>query len=213
MNKYSLHSKEIDSVELKCLVISKGVKVDKSVYKQFAGKYLLGINPLMCNCIILSDGTIVQMTDMGFHLKYLTGILSWDNLKLLKYASQLETPFTVSLLEDRPALFYNNEFVDFVTFPPKTDFYHQKTNSGLNFIGNSVIQGVDWVAFQCLWPCEYALTGKGCEFCFSEGDFETLARKNKPLPLAVSASDVAQIVDYAIKNVGCNSIQITGLDF
>jgi len=210
MTKYNLELREIDSIELKCLVVSKGVKVDKNVYKQFAGKYRLGINPLMCNCIILSDGTIVQMTDMGFHLKYLTGILSWDNLKLLKYASQLETPFTVSLLEDRPALFYNKEFVDFVTFPPKTDFYHQKTNSGLNFIGNSVIQGVDWVAFQCLWPCEYALAGKGCEFCFSGGDFETLAKKKKPLPLAVSASDVAQIVDYAIKNVGCNSIQITG---
>lgn len=210
MNKYNLESNQIDSIELKCLVISKGVKVDKSVYNQFAGIYRLGVNPLMCNCIILSDGTIVQMTDMKFHLKYLTGILSWDNLKLLKYASQLETPFTISLLDEKAALFYKKEFIDFITFPPKTNFYHQKTNTGLNFIGNSVIQGVDWVAFQCLWPCEYATSGKGCEFCFSGGDFETLARKKKPLPLAVSASDVAQIVDYAIKKVDCNSIQITG---
>ncbi|MEI6578465.1 MAG: radical SAM protein [Eubacteriales bacterium] len=210
MNKYNLNSKEIDSVELKCLAVSRGVKVDKSVYKQFAGKYRLGINPLMCNCIILSDGTIVQLTDMGFHLKYLSGILSWDNLKLLKYASELETPFTVSLVEEKPALLYKKEFVDFVSFPPKTDFYHQKTDSDLKFIGNSVLQGVDWVAFQCLWPCEYATAGKCCEFCFSGGDFETISKKKKPLPSAVSASDVAQIVEYAIKNVGCNSIQITG---
>ena len=72
------------------------------------------------------------------------------------------------------------------------------------------MQGVDWVAFQCLWPCEYAASGKACQFCFSGGDFETLVRKKKPLPEPVRAEDVAEIVEYAIKEVGCNSIQITG---
>jgi len=210
MNRYNIVNTEIDSIELKCLVVSKGVKVEKAIYKKYTKINRLGVNPLMCNCIILSDGTIVQLTDMGFHLKYLTGILSWDNLKLLKYASQLETPFLLTLSDDEPALYYKGTFLDFVSFPPKNDFYFQKTSSGLPFIGNAVLQGVDWVAFQCLWPCEYAAAGKPCEFCFSGGDFETLAKKKKLLPKPINPSDVAEIVKYAIENAGCNSIQITG---
>jgi len=80
----------------------------------------------------------------------------------------------------------------------------------LPFIGNAVLQGLDWVAFQCSWPCEYAAAGKPCEFCFSGGDFETLAKKKKPLPKPVNPTDIAEIVKYTVENVGCNSIQITG---
>lgn len=98
MNKYLIDKQEIDSIELKCLVVSRGLKVSKEVYRQFSNDYRLDINPLTCNSFRLSDGTIVQLTDMGFHLKYLGGMLSWSNLKLLKYASQLGTPFTLSLI-------------------------------------------------------------------------------------------------------------------
>lgn len=210
MNKYIVMNTEIDSVDLKCLVISRGVKVSKEIYKLFSKTNRLAINPLMCNCIILSDGTIVQLTDMGFHLKYLTGILSWDNLKLLKYASELVTPFSLKVHKGKPALFYNNNFVDEVTFPPKNDFYKQKTSFGVPFVGNAVLQGLDWVSFQCLWPCEYAAAGKACEFCFSGGAFETLAKKRKPLPKPVCPGDFAEIVKYAVEMCGCSSIQITG---
>jgi len=210
MNDYTIDGNKIDSVILKCLVVSKGIKVDKDVYETFSRKYRLNISPLTCNCLILSDGTIMQMTDMKFHLRYLTGILSWDNLKLLRYASQLETPFTLKVIDDKPALLHNNDFIDFVSFPEYSDFYKQKTTSGLPFIGNTVIQGLDWVAFQCLWTCEYAAEGKACEFCFSGAEFVGLKSKGKKLPEAVDPSDVADIVDYARKNVGCSSIQITG---
>ncbi len=210
MHTYRLKDKEVDSVELKCLVVGKGLKVSKEVYRNFAGKYRLSMNPLTCNCFFLSDGTIVQLTDMGFHLQYLSGILSWDNLKLLRYASALETPFSLRMHGQEPALYYHDELVDVVRFPPATDFYKQKTASGLPFIGNAVLQGVDWVAFQCLWPCEYAAAGKPCEFCFSGGDFQTLARKKKPLPAPVPPADMAEIVRYAMEQAGCNSVQITG---
>lgn len=179
LNYYDFLGERIDSIELKCLVVSKGVKVSIEVYKRFAKTNRLGVNPLMCNCMILSDGIIVQLTDMSFHLKYLTGILSWDNLKLLKYASALETSFSLKLFDGKPALFYKDKFVDFVSFPPENDFYIQKTSLGLPFIGNSVLQGVDWVAFQCLWPCEYAASGKPCQFCFSGAEHEALAKKKK----------------------------------
>ena len=210
MNSYTIDGTQIDSVDLKCLVVSRGIKTDKEVYRKFSRSSRLNISPLTCNCIILSDGTIVQMTDMSFHLRYLTGILSWDNLKLLKYASQLETPFALKVKDKKPALFYKNDFIDFVKFPPYTDFYNRKTSSGLAFAGNSVIQGNNWVAFQCLWVCEYAAAGKPCEFCFSGAAFQTLAAKNKKLPEPVRADDVAEIIDYGIKNAGCNSVQITG---
>jgi hypothetical protein len=142
LNKYYILDTAIDSIDLKCLVVSQGVKVSKEVYRNYSKTNRLGVNPLMCNSMILSDGTIVQLTDMGFHLRYLTGILSWDNLKLLRYASDLETPFSLKISEGKPALFYNDIFLDFVSFPPKTDFYGQKTSSGLPFIGNAVLQGV-----------------------------------------------------------------------
>jgi len=210
MNEYIISGEKLDSVELKCLVISRGVNVDKDVYKVFSPENRLNISPLTCNCLILSDGTIVQLTDMKFHLRYLTGILSWDNLKLLKYASQLGTPFNLKIVDGKPALFYEKEFIDFVSFPPYTDFYKKKTSSELPFSGNAVIQGRDWVAFQCLWVCEYALSGKACEFCFSGDAFQSMAAKGKKLPKPAKASDVAEIVEYGISNVGCSSVQITG---
>lgn len=209
MNQYQLMGETIDSIELKCLVVGKGVKVGKEVYKAFAHTRL-HINPLMCNCMLLSDGTIVQLTDVSFHLRYLTGILSWDNLKLMRYASELETPFSIRLDGGKAALFHKDTLVDYVTFPPATEFYTRKTSGGLPFIGNAVLQGTDWVAFQCLWPCEFGAAGKPCEFCFSGAEFEALAKKKKPQPPAVKPEDVGEIVQYALQNVGCNSIQITG---
>ncbi len=210
MNTYNYRGMEIDSVELKCLLVSRGVKVSQAVYQHFSKTHRLGVNPLMCNCMTLPDGTMVQLTDMGFHLKYLTGILSWDNLKLLKYASVLKTPFSIRMDGEEAAVFDEDRFICHVGFPPKSGFYMQKTASGLPFLGNAVLQGVDWVAFQCLWPCEYGAAGKSCQFCFSGAEHETLVKKHKPLPCAVPPDDVADIVEYAIEHAGCNSIQLTG---
>lgn len=211
MNSYVIDGQPCDSVELKSLVVSRGVKVDPKVYKKVSPHYRLSQSPLHCNCMRLSDGTVVQLTDMAFHLKNLKGMLSWDTLKMMKYMKDLVTDFVVALDDnDEPVLTYKGEVVDHVSFPPKVDFYLQKTKSGLPFSGNAVLQGVDWVAFQCLWPCEYGAAGKPCQFCFSGAQFESLKRKGKPLPAPVSASDFAEIVNYAIDNCDVNSIQITG---
>jgi hypothetical protein len=210
MKAFFLGKEKVDAVELKCLLISKGVRVENVVYKQFGKDFRLNPSPLTCNSLMLSDGTNVQLTDVNFHLKYLTKTLSWNNLKLMKYASQLATPFQLKVLDDKPALFYDKDFVDFVTFHKKSDFYLQKTSSGLPFAGNAVIQGCDFVSFQCLWYCEYAAKGKPCQYCFSGADFEARARKNKSQPLAVPASDVAEIVRYAVVHDNVNSLQLTG---
>jgi hypothetical protein len=122
----------------------------------------------------------------------------------------LSTPFSLRIQNDHPTLFYNNIEIDTVTFPPATSFYQQKTASGRPFVGNAVLQGLDWVAFQCLWPCEYAAAGQSCQFCFSGGDFEAAAKKGKTLPQAVPSSDLAEIVKYALDNDGVSNVQITG---
>ncbi|MCL2248070.1 MAG: hypothetical protein FWC13_02255 [Oscillospiraceae bacterium] len=210
MNGYTINGEDLDSVDLKCLLISRGVNVDKEVYNLFSPTNRLNISPLTCNCIFLSDGTLVQLTDMKFHLRYLMGVLSWNNLKLLRYASQLGTPFHLKVVNSKPALFHEKTFLDFVSFPVYTDFYKQKTSSGLPFAGNTVIQGRDWVAFQCLWVCEYATCGKACEFCFSGDAFQSIAKKGKSLPKPVSPADVEEIVEYGMNTAGCSSVQITG---
>ncbi|KAA6333619.1 hypothetical protein EZS27_017988 [termite gut metagenome] len=210
MKKYIIGNEEADSVELKCLLISKGVRVDNAVYKRFGKDYRLNASPLTCNSFTLSDGTNVQLTDVGFHLRHLFKALSWSNIKRSNYESELGTPFQLRVLDDKPTLFYEKECIDFVTFHQKTEFYKQKTSSGLPYVGNAVLQSCDFVSFQCLWSCEYAAGGKPCEFCFSGAEFEALAQKGKSQPAAVKASDVAEIVRYAVQNDDVNSVQITG---
>ena len=210
MNKYTINGVNIDSVDLKCLLVSRGVKVHNSVYRGHRDHARLSANPLWCNCVILSDGTIAQLTDTNLHLRYLSAVLNWDNLRLLKYMKDLSTPFSLRMIGGKPTLLYNNAEIDAVTFPPASGFYRRKTASGLPFSGNAVLQGLDWVAFQCLWPCEYAADGHACQFCFSGGDFESAAKKGRALPRAVPASDAAEIVEYAIENDGVSNVQITG---
>jgi hypothetical protein len=210
MNQYTIDGETLTSLELKCLLVSRGVQVDSAVYRRFGHEYRLSVNPLTCNCLLFSDGTIVQMTDTRFHLRYLSGILSWENLKLLRYVSELGTPFKIQLQNDKATLFHKHEFVDEVTFPPYTDFFKQHTAAGTPFIGNAVLQGLDWVAFQCLWSCEYAAAGKPCQYCFSGAEFQALAEKGKPQPGPLSPEDAAEIARYAFENTGANSIQITG---
>jgi len=210
MNKYIIDGNNIDSVELKCLLISRGIKVDNAVYQRQKNAARLSKSPLCCNCLLLSDSTVVQLTDTSFHIRHLSAVLKWDNIRLLKYMRDLNTPFSLRMQDDRATLFYNDVEIDTVTFPPFSTFYRKKSVAGRSFVGNAVLQGLDWVAFQCLWACEYAAAGQPCQFCFSGAAFENAAKKGKELPSAVPAPDVAEIVKYAITNDGVCNIQITG---
>ena len=210
MNKYVIDGNCIDSIELKCLIISRGIRVDDAVYRRHKNTARLSMSPLCCNCLLLSDSTVVQLTDINFHLHYLSSIFKWDNIRLSKYLGDLSTPFSLRIQDDRPTLFYNNLEIDTVSFPPVSSFYRQKTAMGSPFVGNAVLQGLDWVAFQCLWTCEYAAAGQPCQFCFSGADFDNAAKKGKTLPKAIHASDVAEIVNYALNNDNVTNIQITG---
>lgn len=200
----------VDSVELKCLVISRGLKIDKEVYQKCGKDYRIYPNALTCNSFKLPDGTIVMATDLGFHMSTLFSMFSWDNLKLFKYMSDMTTDYRLALINEQPTLLYKDAEVTAVELMPGTKFYKQKTGSGMPFIGNAVLQGCDWVAFQCLWPCDYACAGKPCQFCFSGGQFESLARRHKPMPSIPSPQDVSEIILYAVEHDGVNSMQLTG---
>ena len=207
---YLLNGETVDSVELKCMVVSRGVKIDREVYQKLGESFRIYPNALTCNCFQLPDNTIVMATDIGFHLSTLSSMFSWDNLKLFKYMNDMQTDFRIALSGGEPVLLYKGREVTPIRFLPGTKFYEQKTASGMPFAGNAVLQGCDWVAFQCLWPCEYACAGKPCQYCFSGGQFEALAKRKKPMPFIPSPADVAEVVKYAVEHDGVNSIQITG---
>ncbi|MDR3296722.1 MAG: hypothetical protein LBS94_00620, partial [Prevotellaceae bacterium] len=79
MNTYYFAQLSADSVDLKCLLINKGVRVEVEVYDRWEGRVRLNRNPLWCNSFLLSDGTNVYLTDMG---------------------ERGDTPFRIALLPD-----------------------------------------------------------------------------------------------------------------
>lgn len=54
------------------------------------------------------------------------------------------------------------------------------------------------------------MSGKACQYCFSGGQFEALAKRKKPMPFIPGPQDVAEIINYAICSCGADSVQITG---
>ena len=208
--EFHLGGETVNSVELKCLVVSRGLKIDREVYRECGKDYRISPNALTCNCFRFPDDTIVMATDLGMHLSTLSSMFSWDYLKLFRYMGDMTTDFRLSLVQGRPTLLWKGETVTPVKLLPGTEFYRRKTESGMPFMGNAVLQGCDWVAFQCLWPCEYACAGKPCQFCFSGGQFEALARRHKPMPFIPSPEDVSEVVLYAVEHDGVNSMQLTG---
>ena len=212
LSKYVFEGREIDSLDLKSLIITRGVRVNDGVYKEFRNKFRINPNPLTCNCVILPDGTIAQCTDIALHLRYLRQAMSLESLKQIGTFFQGWKPFDMKVSESGKAvLSYDGKHVTEVSFPEKSHFYEQKTSSGLPFLGNAVLQGVDTVAFQSLWPCEIARAGYACQFCYTGGISEQRAKKHKAEPKIPTLRDAAEIVDYAMnKEKMAEYIQITG---
>jgi hypothetical protein len=209
---FKIQNTIVDSVDLKALLVSRGIKVSNEIYRKFKPQFRLSINPLECNTIILPDNTIVQLTDLAFHMEYVRKAISWNSLKQLKYFSQLKTSFRLDVDESGiPCLFYKKQKITSVTFPKSIDFYNQLTSTGIPFLRNAVLQGTQWLSFQLLWKCDYACAGEPCQYCYSGGELESLVKRNKKLPVYPTPEDIAEIVEYAvIKQKYADSIQITG---
>jgi hypothetical protein len=213
LGQYLFDGEKVDSLDMKSLIVTRGVKVNDRVYKRFQNEYRINPNPLTCNCLILPDGTIAQLTDVALHLRYLKQAMSVDSLKQIGTFLQGWKPMEMDLEDssDEAALWYEGNEVSKVRFPRRSSFYEQKTSSGLPFINNAVLQGVDTVAFQSLWPCELARAGYACQFCYTGGISEQLAKRHKPEPRMPTPRDVAEIVDYAVnKEKSAEHVHITG---
>ena len=126
MLRYNFGEYDVDSVELKCLLISRGLKIAPEVYKKLGGKYRIHPNALTCNCLKLPDETIVMATDLSLHLSTLSSMFSWDNLKLFRYMSDMQTDFRVELSGVNPVLVHRGIEVCPVSFMPKSEFFSQK---------------------------------------------------------------------------------------
>ena len=210
--KYIFEGEEVDSLDLKSLMVTRGVRVNDKVYREYREKSRIDPNPLTCNCVILPDGTIAQLTDVALHLRYLKQAMSLESLRQLGTFLGGWKPFDLRLSEEgKPVLLYDGKKITEVGFPKKSSFYQQTTSSGLPFINNAVLQGTDTLAFQSLWPCELARAGYACLFCYTGGISEQLAKKHRPEPRIPTARDAAEIVDYAVnKERMAEYIQITG---
>jgi hypothetical protein len=209
---FSVGRERLDSLDLKVLLVTKGIKVSHDIYEQFGRTHRVYPDPRTCNCLILPDGTIVQMTDVALHMRYLKSAISLESLRNMRYALQIRTPFRLEVSDTgSPVLLHNGNEVTQVSFPPASRFYEQTTSSGLPYLGNAVLQGRDFLSFQCLWPCDYAKAGYSCQFCYSGGVFERLARKRKPGPPLPTPRDVAEITDYAVNTEKvAKHLQLTG---
>lgn len=198
---YNFQGSEIDSIDLKSLIVTRGVTVDDQVYKYFKNDYRLSPDPLTCNCAILPDKTVAQLTDFHKHMKYLGDAMFSYSKQSLPIFDGWKS-FDLNLESGRAVLSYNGQRISEVEFPRRTNFYEQSTSSGLLFLGNAVLQGVDTVAFPLLWPCEIAREGHACQFCVSGGISEQQAKNHVPPPKIPTTRDTAEIVDYAVNEEG-----------
>ena len=66
------------------------------------------------------------------------------------------------------------------------------------------------MSFPLLWTCDYATAGAPCQYCYSGGELQTLARRHKTLPRYPTPQDVAEIVASAVEAGDADSVQITG---
>ena len=210
MNTYRIGGHDIDSIDLKCLLTCKGICVDKEVYERFQGESRISTSPYELGALILSDGLACSFTDTLPFLEQIGGRYQWSEEEKRTYNPQLQTPFNVRIVDDRPALLFHDELLDFISFPPAVDFYGRTTKTGVAFNGNISLQGVDFATFAYLWPCEYAATGKACEYCHSGIQTMRAAKRGEKLGGCFSVADSAEMLKWGVDHAGVCSLMATG---
>lgn len=189
LRQFKVNGKTLDSLDLKVLILTKGVFVHRDVYRALAAKHRISPDPLECNALFLPDNTVVHIADVGptaaFHLTLDRG--------------------------DNPCLLHGDDFVTDVSLPPRTDFYEQHTSSGVPFRGMAVLQGHDVLSFPYLWPCEFAKARLACKFCHYGNYTQQQSIEGTRQDVVFTPEDVAEVVDYAVNAEKCAKyVQLTG---
>ena len=183
LQRFGLEDETVDALDLKCLLVSAGMRYPSHVYDAVAGRARLESpeNPFACNCIILPG-------DVAVHLN-------------INY----ESPFGLDLDESgKVCLFHNDARVAPISFPSPSEYQNQQTGRGLPYGSIAVLEGNGLLAFFYLWSCEYIKTGETCKFCF-----QVMAEMaGFELPSA-TPEEVAEIIAYGIDHAGVKEIQLT----
>lgn len=191
LGRYEFDGMEVNSVELKVLLVTQGMNVPREeLYGSLGNGSRISSpdDPFACDCFLLPDETIVHMVDVGSR-----------------------SPFSIGLSDGEPFISYKGEVITDIRFPPRSEFSHQVTSSGRPFKTMAVMQGLDVLSFHYLWPCEYAKNGHPCQFCNPGGFTQQMAMAGQPEPPFPTPQDVGEVVNYAVNEEGVASyVQITG---
>ena len=187
---FLLEGEPVDILDLKTLLITRGINLPEEIVARFGRGHRLAptSHPLACNCLLLPGGIPAHMFHIG-----------------------PSADFSLAVNEaGQPLLTFRGKSVVEVGFPPATEFYEQRAASGFPFQLMAVLQGLDVVSFPYLWPCQFALGGLPCHFCYQGNMTLSMKRAGQPLPSIPSTSDVAEAVDYCVRHENIRDVQLTG---
>jgi len=187
---FILDGEQVDVLDLKTLLITRGINVPDAIVERFGTTHRLAPtnHPFACNCLLLPGRVPAHMFHIG-----------------------PAAEFSLAVNEaERPCLTYRGKFITEVGFPPATNFYDQRTSSGFPFQMMAVLQGLDVVSFPYLWPCQFALGGTPCHFCYQGNITLAMKQAGQPLPPSPSPEDVAEAVEYCVRTERIHDVQLTG---
>jgi len=187
---FNLDGQAVDVLDLKTLLITRGINVPEEITRRFGRTHRLAptSDPFACNCLLLPDNTPAHIFHIGPGAEFSLSINS----------------------AGAPWLTYRGQPVTEVDFPPATRFYKQKSRVGFPFWKMAVLQGLDVVSFPYLWPCQFALGGQPCQFCYQGNMTLAMRQAAQPPPPVASPDDVADVVEYCARQCGIRDVQLTG---
>jgi hypothetical protein len=187
---FNLDGQPVDVLDLKTLLITRGINVPEEITARFGRTHRLTptSDPFACNCLLLPGGIPAHMFHVGPGADFSLAVNS----------------------AGRPCLTHRGQPVTEVDFPPATRFHEQQTRGGFPFRMMAVLQGLDVVSFPYLWPCQFALGGQPCEFCYQGNMTMAMRQAGQPLPPIASPDDVAEAVEYCVRECGIRDVQLTG---
>ncbi len=212
MQTIRVANRDLDLIDVKNWVVTRGVRIDDAVYDWAAGRYNLSRDSRKLTCLVLSNGYTCSLYDMGPQLEQAAARYHWSDQEKEEFAVQKSTPLRICMAEDRPALTYQGtEFIDYVSFPRVNNFYERTTSSGLPFRGNVSLLGNDsYVVFGYEWPCDYAKAGFPCHYCHSGHETAAQAKHGECVKEPISAVDMAEMVNASLADDLAVSILYTG---
>lgn len=186
---FDLDGQAVDVLDLKTLLITRGINLPEEITARFGHSHRLEStsNPFACNCLLLPG-------DVPAHLFHIGP----------------EADFSLAVNAGKPWLTFRGHWVTEVDFPPPTAFYQQTSRRGFPFWMMAVLQGLDVISFPYLWPCQFALGGTPCHFCYQGNMSLEMKLACQAQPPIATPEDVAEAVGYGVFEAGIRDVQLTG---